>query len=188
MNSLTIEDKIEISETLGGIHSWYGLRARPACLGATPKGHSAIFTNDEALTMFSSLHDIHNVRHGAICFPILLTEHEAKSYELVLLDKVNEIEHKHLASIPTSEQQKSLISLLANIIHKGMDQYTIQELEHEGEFIIAETFKKTKIFSLRSSMPKQYTEFYECMKTIKAEAVIAQLIKLIKEDNNNAID
>lgn len=186
MNNLCIEEKIEISKTLGGIQSWYGLRARPAGLGATPKGHSAILSKEEALATFPGLRDSNNVRHGVICFPQLLTEKEAGSYELVLLDKDHGIEHKHLDSIPASDQQMSLISLLAIIIHKDMDAHTISELEYEGDIIIHQAFKKTRLYDLRFALPKQYQEFNECMKTIKTDAVIARLIELVKEDDIDA--
>lgn len=186
MKTLSIEEKVENSEIHGGILSWYGLRARPADIGATPKGHSAIFSKDEALTLFPALRDANNVRYGAICFPELLTEKDTSSYELVLLSKEHAIEQKYLTSIATSPLQKHLISVLVNIIFQDMDAYTIIELENDGDIIIEQAFNKTELYDLRFALPKQFQVFFACMKTIKADAVIARLIELVKEDDNDA--
>ncbi|MFT5852001.1 MAG: hypothetical protein ACI87J_001976 [Colwellia sp.] len=181
MTPLSTSEKIEISETLGGIANWYGLRARPSGFGGTPQGQSAVFSTEEALTMFSALRDTANVRHGVICYPSVLTEKEASSFELVPLNKDNGIEAKHLNSLPTSELQKSLVLLIATILNLDNDPFVLEELNYDGESLIRQTFKKTKLYKVRKEMAKQYQVYLSCMKTIKPEAIIAQLIEIKKE-------
>lgn len=182
MRPLSINEKFEISDTLGGIASWYGLRARPSGFGGTPEGQSAVFSTEEALTFFPALRDADNVRHGVICYPNVLSDKESSAFELVQLNKENGIETKHLNSLPTSKLQKTLILLLATILNQDNDPYVFEELEYDGEVLIRQTFNKTKLFKLRKEMPKQYKVYLACMKTINPEAIIAQLIEIKKEE------
>jgi hypothetical protein len=175
-----------ISTTNSSEPNWYGLRSRPAGMGVTPRGHVAIASKDEALGAFPSLRDTNNVRHGAIGFPLPLSENEVKSYELIPLDTHHGIELVHADSIPASAFQMRLIELLANIIFKNLDPYTISEIEYDSEFIMEQAFQQTKVYALRSSLPNQYQTFYKCMKQIKSEALIARLLELIKKDNQDA--
>lgn len=185
MAQLSTSEKFEISETLGGIASWYGLRARPSGFGGTPEGQSAVFSTEEALTLFSALRDTNNVRHGAICYPSVLSEKEASDFELVPLNKDNGIEAKHLNSLPTSELHKSIILLIATILSQDNDPYVFEELKYDGESLIRETFKKTKLYTVRKEMPKQFQVYLSCIRTIKPEAIIAQLIEIKKEETTD---
>jgi hypothetical protein len=182
MEILSTLDKLTLSESFGGIASWYGLRGRPAGGGGTPKNESAVFSKVEALKFFPALKDESNVRHGVICYPTVLTELQISSFELIPLNKVNGIENRYMDSLPTGVLQQNIISLLAIIISKEMDSNTMSDLEDDGRYIIHQAFKQTKIFSLRKLLPKHYEKFYECMKTINPQAFIAKLTEINEEE------
>lgn len=176
MESQTVADKIESSGIFGGITAWYGMRARPAGLGATPKGQSAIFTNEEALTLFNALKDTNNIRHGVICYPSTLSEKDIKAYELIPLSKQNGIELKFSQPEVKSSLHKALISLISNVIISEHKEYALNILEYHGTECINNAFKQTNIFRLRKSLPEHYKLYFECFQTITSDMVVQCII------------
>ena len=152
--SQSIKESIQNAELLGGIASWYGLRARPLAGGTTPKDHSAYFSKQQALELFPKLRHETNIRHGIVCFPRELEAREAQSFELIPLNKAKGLESEYLNSIPSNEEQATLINRLAAIINvNDKDGYAIEELEYESEKMLKKAFKELPEFSDRKPYP-----------------------------------
>ncbi|WP_415913297.1 hypothetical protein [Neptuniibacter sp. QD37_11] len=63
----------------------YGLRARPATIGAVPQGFTQILEPNEVNSPCKPEH----IRHGAIVYPTPLSESDIKAYELVDLSSLS---------------------------------------------------------------------------------------------------
>jgi len=183
--SLSINEKIKLSEINGGIKGWYGLKLRPASLGAVPKSFSAIFGVDEAKELFGNLSCHTSVRHGVVAYPEPLEQCQVDNYDLVCLDRAMATETFNLDSIPKSELEKSLANLLAEHFLKVGDNYTIAEIEADSEFELKEAFKGLTIFANRKDNLKLFNEYVVCLKTLHYKSVINRLIELRKIHSTN---
>jgi len=172
----SIEDKIKTSIALGGIGSWYGLRAR----AYFPSDHSAIFTKEEAVALFPNLKDQNNIRHGVICYPQVLTVESINTYELIVLDKSRGLELMASTELEEAERKQALINTLAFTLNVPENAFVFLELEQDGQLELIKAFKQTSIFKERFENKAFFQEAVKCFKTITPAEVINEL-KRIKQ-------
>lgn len=175
MLTISTNEKIENSNILGGIASWYGLRARPAGGGCIPKNHSAIFTHDEALSLFPAINDKNNVRHGVVCYPHTLDDSEVNSFELIPLNKDKSIEQAMANSIPDNEMQADYINMIAATLMQTPNEFLIEDLEYEGDVLIRDAFKNSNAFKERNTHPELFKAYKALFTSTHANPIIARV-------------
>jgi len=178
--STSIEKQVELSKSFGGIKSWYGLRARPCHIGATPKGQSARFTKEQGVELFPNLKDINNIRYGAICYPEILTDDVIASYEIIPLDKDRGIELGASTELEDKELKEAITNTLACTLNDPQNAFVFLELEQNGQHELIKAFKKTSIFIERLEDKSTFELALKCFRSITTDDVVTELTRIKK--------
>lgn len=115
-NNYIVENKISVAEFVYGksdLH-WYGLKNRPASIGAMPKAqHVVTLTTSEAAAKFPVLRNNKAINYGAVAYQAPLSDEDVNGFELVDISKAIT---QALGLTLTDDDMSYFLADLANVV------------------------------------------------------------------------
>lgn len=164
---------------------WYGLKARPFSIGATPRAQQVVILNsDEAAARFPELSNNNALRHGAVAYAAPLSADDIKNYEYVDLAKtldsktgLGEEDYDYLANDIASAILDGYAE--GNVLTQEVADSLIQKFISSKSWILSAT-RKTYTVQNRKNDPERYEQLKTMLDSMTAkdfEKIISQYLE-----------